>query len=1150
MASGTFTVSLNATTTPNSIINSIDPWGQILIHSTRVDENTISNQDMIKNARYVGIVQNLEYDLDSFQVSGKGTSAYLGDTDSRGLVVAETATSGAVRSYTNASLSDALDRTTSTPYGVLRTGDNASQQAIRTKTGSITNPTTGTTTYTGDHYLESTYKAVKFICEHFDCEFYVDNEGYIYAGRPEELFAGHNSDPTTIIIRQGEGEDPNIEGFVPAGITTGFGAEEYITKVELIPTGGTKEVSMAESTQSSVTYKDLFGDTLKRIQVVKDSSATPANYQARADKALSEYNRLKKTVNVSLEGYDIAGSFNVGDKVFIYDPDVGFEDDSTKAALESRSIYQTTYQGSTINPEKIRVVGMSYPIQSGMGVYYRNGSTSTITDITDYVVFETGDISLEIGDVGSTLSTDFSTSAAVIAAATVDEFTYPDQPTKPSNGAAGFDYSKGTYRDGAGAVNGFIKLDWTQPNNKNGTSILDGSHYLVQWRMVSDRDGNSILDDADVALTTSDYMSASVPWGTTNYVIEGLNIGFTYTVRLFAFDLKNHSSDALTVAAIQVPRSSIAPNKPATPSGTYGALASGLLRGQITHKLAQVKDSDGNVIGSPINYTLDRDISHLNVYGATASFNLTYDSTNKKVSDSDRDTYYLGMITCGNGNIDLNIPAVGTINLDALNLTSSDTVYYRITAVNISGRESEPTDVFNSGGSSPLIDSQHITTAAIDTAHIGTAQVTDAKIVTLGVNKLTAGTISGKEITLDTSGSNKAQIKSANYSAGSAGFLIESDGNVEFNSGTFRGALSAATGTFAGSLSAATGTFSGSLSAATGTFSGSLSAATGTFTGNISANQVTADTLNLSRIPTGIQAKIDAATITATELATDAVEEAKIVAGAVAAEKIAANAVNADKIEDNAVGQDALDFANVSINDWASADLTNSGFIESNSYIKASANLLTDSNVVAGGYMQASSYLQGTQVKDKDSSTYINFAGTTITFYPGGGQELQLGQTSSYVSNHWKPNGNDTYDLGSSTFKWDDVYATNGTIQTSDITLKENVEDITLGTDFLKTLTPIEFNWENSGTRTHLGFSAQDVKQKLIDAKGASQNYAIYTQGSYEDEVTQTDDNGDLIEPEREEGWEVYGLRPVELIPILVKSIQELSARIEALESA
>lgn len=815
MAPGTFQVQLSATSTPNSIINSIDPWGQILIHTTRVDENTISNQDMIKEARYVGVVQNLEYDLDSFLVSGKGTMVYLGDSDSRGLVVAETSTSGAVRSYTNDSLSDVLDRTTSTPYGLLRTGDTAAQQAVRTKAGSIINPTTGTTTYTGDHYLESAYKAVKFVCEHFDAEFYVDNEGYIYAGRPDDIFSGHDTDPTAIILREGQGEDPNIEGFIPASITTGFNAEEYITKVELIPTSESKEVSMAEATVSVNEYKDLFNENLKRIQVVKDASSVESNYQARANLALSEYNRLKKTVNVSLQGYDIAGSFKVGDKIFIYDPEVGFEDTDSKASAESRSLFQTVYQGQTINPEKIRVVGMSYPIQDGMGVYYRNSSTGNIIDLTDYVEFETGDISLEIGDVGQTLSTDFSTSASVINLGTNDEFTIPDQPTKPSDGTTGFDATKGTYRDGSGAAKGFIKLDWTTPQNKNGTTILDGSHFLIQWRMVSDRDGNSILDESDVALDTSDYMSGSIGFDQTSYVIENLNIGFTYTVRLFAFDIKGHSSDVVQVAAIQIPRSAFAPNKPATPENSQGSLAIGLLRAQIVHKLAQVKDSNGSVISSVTNFSLDRDLSHLNVYGATSTFTMTYDSTNKKIQQSDIDDYFLGTIPVGVAAVDIGVAAVGTVNLDALNLTTNDTVYFYVTAVNTSGRESEPSDIFNSSGANPLINSSHIGTAVITTAHIGTAQVTNANIDTLEAGKITSGTVSAKQITLATASGVDSYIQSSNYSAGSQGFRITSDGNIEANSGNFRGDISGASGTFTGSITGASGTFGGNLSGGT-----------------------------------------------------------------------------------------------------------------------------------------------------------------------------------------------------------------------------------------------------------------------------------------------------------------------------------------------
>ena len=805
MAPGTFSVQLSAETTPNSVINSIDPWGQLLVHTTRVDENTMSNQDMIKEARYVGVVQNLEYTLDSFQVNGKGTMVYLGDTDSRGLVVAETSDSGAVRSYTADSLKDVLDRTTSTPYGLLRTGDDASQQAIRTKdSNSIINPTTGTTTYTGDHYLESVYKAVKYVCEHFDAEFYVDNEGYFYAGRPEDIFSGHDTDPTAIIIREGQGEDPNIEGFIPASITTGFNAEEYITKVELIPTGKTKEVSMAEATVSTNQYKDLFNNNLKRIQVVKDASATESNFQARANKALSEYNRLKQTVNVSLEGYDISGSFQVGDKIFIYDPEVGFEDTQSKANLESRDIHQVVYQGQTLNPEKIRVVGMSYPIQEGMGVYYRNSYTGNIIDLTDYVQFESGDITLEIGDVGDTLSTDFSTAAAVIAAETTQEFTYPDQPTKPSDGTVGFDSVVGTYIDGASTAKGFIKISWTTPQNKNGTTIIDGSHYLIQWRMVSDRDGNNILDEDDVALDTSDYMAASIGFDQNSYVIENLNIGFTYTVRLYAYDTADHASDVVQEAALQIPRSAFAPNKPAVPANSQGSLAMGLLRAQILHKLAQVKDNDGNVITNVVNFTLARDVAHLNVYAATDSFTMSYDSTEKKISQSDVDDYFVGTINVGPGAIDIGSAAVGTVNLDALNLTADDTVYFYITAVNSSGRESEPSDIFDSAGANPLINSSHIGTAVITTAHIDDAQITSAKITSLTATKIDSGTISAKQITLATADGVDSYIQSQGFSTGTQGFRINSDGNVEFNNGNFRGDITGASGNFSGNLSGGT----------------------------------------------------------------------------------------------------------------------------------------------------------------------------------------------------------------------------------------------------------------------------------------------------------------------------------------------------------
>ena len=71
-----------------------------------------------------------------------------------------------------------------------------------------------------------------------------------------------------------------------------------------------------------------------------------------------------------------------------------------------------------------------------------------------------------------------------------------------------------------------------------------------------------------------------------------------------------------------------------------------------------------------------------------------------------------------------------------------------------------------------------------NTANIKDGIILSAKIDSLSANKISAGNLS-VQMNLTTGGS----IKSNNYSAGSAGFIIDADGSVEFNSGTFRGGL-------------------------------------------------------------------------------------------------------------------------------------------------------------------------------------------------------------------------------------------------------------------------------------------------------------------------------------------------------------------------
>ena len=120
---------------------------------------------------------------------------------------------------------------------------------------------------------------------------------------------------------------------------------------------------------------------------------------------------------------------------------------------------------------------------------------------------------------------------------------------------------------------------------------------------------------------------------------------------------------------------------------------------------------------------------------------------------------------------------------------------------------------------------------------------------------------------------------------------------------------------------------------------------------------------------------------------------------------------------------------------------------------------------------------------------------------------------------------NDTYDLGTVNYKWDDVYATNGTIQTSDERQKDDVVDSALGLDFVLALRAVQFRWAK-GKRPHQGLLAQQVKAVMDGQKIA--DFAGYVHDEESDQ---------------------YGLRYAEFIPPLIKAVQELTKRVQVLEA-
>jgi len=119
---------------------------------------------------------------------------------------------------------------------------------------------------------------------------------------------------------------------------------------------------------------------------------------------------------------------------------------------------------------------------------------------------------------------------------------------------------------------------------------------------------------------------------------------------------------------------------------------------------------------------------------------------------------------------------------------------------------------------------------------------------------------------------------------------------------------------------------------------------------------------------------------------------------------------------------------------------------------------------------------------------------------------------------------------------------------TSDYRLKENVDYNFDATSRIKQLKPCRFNFKTDANNTIDGFLAHEVSSIVPEAvsgkKDAMTEEVLYVDG---DEIPDGKKVGDIKEASR---IDPQGIDHSKIVPLLVKTIQELEARITALESA
>ena len=369
MSPGTFSLKLRDDT-PFSIISAIDRGDHVVVLPTRLDPiGGFSDASLLAAATdggYTGVLTNQTSPTD---LAGHGLEWWMGTPKGYGV-----GTSGT--------------------QGLLTTAVSQTAATLSTWVTALCPPslTVGTVTNTGLSTLSNAYQgltrreALASVCMLLGAEYRINADGTIDAADPDLLFT---STPTVVVTRRPGSAEPHITGINGSTIVTAVDVDDYFSKAVVV-TKGTGAAATATTVSGSAFGLDLLGNTVyvERYIDAPDVSASLATLLGNA--ALAKFNTERRELTLRSSTYNITRDVRPGDTVWVYDQIAGLTDAAN----------QVVYRGDLLTPLALRVMGLTWPVERGMGVYARRttgAGTATWTDLSDYVVWETGEVTWEVG---------------------------------------------------------------------------------------------------------------------------------------------------------------------------------------------------------------------------------------------------------------------------------------------------------------------------------------------------------------------------------------------------------------------------------------------------------------------------------------------------------------------------------------------------------------------------------------------------------------------------------------------------------------------------------------------------------------------------------------------------------------------------------
>ncbi|AVH60013.1 MULTISPECIES: fibronectin type III domain-containing protein [Streptomyces] len=697
-ALGSWDLTLKPTTPPDTW-DAIGYFGHVAFISGRLDPAQYGD-NLLTAARYVGVVRERSNSGDDrrtkqveqgYELGGVGMAMWLGDDEDKGDV------------YENA-VQPASASFATTINMLLPASGAVTAGTIYAVPGN----------YSGRHQYETPRKAITYVCETFTASsgqkvgWRVNGNGTLDAGPEANLFV---TDPRCVISRKTSGKDTSGIESVPGAFGVSRDMEDFSTRVVLLAEGEGESIATGSADISGGLnpYKDIHGGTLKLTRLASESDTTVTNADTRAALLLSQYTASQDELVVETDNYYIEGSFDVGDYVWVWDPNAGLVDNAN----------EITFRGERLNPIKLQVTEAKWPVTEGYTVAYRDAN-GVWYDLTDHVEWDgSHTVYVTVGGFARALE----------GSGTQPVGSRPSQDTSiPGTPVLVTPFAGSAYLDGRGYTRARVIVQWTAPLNVDGSTVLDGDHYEIRYAVDTDMIYPATWSQVsqvrwmDLQIWAQPFAAPDqkwqvqyVAWGESTAQLNDLSPGVGYDVQIRAVDKAGNTGAWSGITTFVASEDNIPPSTPAAPSVAGSRIAL-----QITHTLG---------VSSGGTYNLESDLQHLEIH-------VDYEPTFTPSNDTLK-----AKVNATAGMIQAQIPAVATVQVE-----ETSARYVRVVAVDKTGNKSGPSDA--ASATALLIDDAHIsdlTVSKVTAGEISADWIVGARIKTADTGARTEMSASGFE---------------------------------------------------------------------------------------------------------------------------------------------------------------------------------------------------------------------------------------------------------------------------------------------------------------------------------------------------------------------------------------------------------------------